>query len=367
MGTQDGGGGSAFSSSAENVNAALDRAIQLASEPDARKNIFVQFWVERGRKSPHPGLQKPIHLFPFVPELGANDIPDLEREPDKYQSPYLLALAQNKLTRLSSGDCLKSTQGIHKDASVTALHINADICFSIGNLTRISPSTLLREILSLAVHEAAHLGGAEEPEALEWQKDFYKYFGERFGEISGNKTYEMTLRGIEEARVLISRAEELAVLKPDNPNIFEIVGKFIGKLSSLPDFQDPLALELKLRPDRPTLIPTYSTSVSALIQKARLFFDEATILKTHLPIGIEMDFSSKGSIMPNLIQLSRDLNQVNENFLAFMDASSVARSKCITSDREQSLPTTLLRGAHFKNETPLLDPNCDLKTKTSRD
>ena len=48
-GGQDTGGGSVFYSDSVTVNAALDRALKLATEPDPSKNIFVQFWKARGQ------------------------------------------------------------------------------------------------------------------------------------------------------------------------------------------------------------------------------------------------------------------------------------------------------------------------------
>src|SRR6185312_9633793 len=95
------------------------------------------------------------------------------------------ALKENKLTRLSSGDCLNTATERHKEASVSAFDLNAVICFSIGDLTRIPPSGLLREVLSLALHEATHMGGADENEAIAWQEEFSAYFGSRFGDLSG--------------------------------------------------------------------------------------------------------------------------------------------------------------------------------------
>lgn len=58
-GTQDSGGGSAFYSEDAQVNAAIDRAIQIATEARPDRNIFVQFWKAKGAASRHIEIREP--------------------------------------------------------------------------------------------------------------------------------------------------------------------------------------------------------------------------------------------------------------------------------------------------------------------
>lgn len=55
---------------------------------------------------------------------------------------------------------------------------------------RLPPSSLLREILSLVLHEAIHMGGGLEPEAIAWQELFSKYFGARFNQKTKKRSNE---------------------------------------------------------------------------------------------------------------------------------------------------------------------------------
>jgi hypothetical protein len=153
-GAQSSGGGATIKSSVDQVNAALDRAIKLATEPDPRKNIIVQFWTDSGRNNQRPYIKNPTSVFPEMAAsieagksyrpLPAPGFPTVGQQPEDlmvlFKGPFLEALKRNKITRLDSGDCLLvGTE--HKDASVSKFEVDADLCFSIGNLQYLPPST----------------------------------------------------------------------------------------------------------------------------------------------------------------------------------------------------------------------------------
>lgn len=335
-GGQDTGGGSVSYSKPDQVMSSLDRAIQLATEATPQKNIFAQFWIDSGRNSKHAFIKHPTRLFPNM--TGITEKPDLVKDAGKFESPYLLALKHNKVIRLESGDCLKSKGGKHRDASVSAFRVDADICFSISNLTHIPPSTLLREILSLVLHEATHLAGADEAEATSWQEEFSAYFGSRFGELTADNLTARTLKALGEARVLLLRAKAMAEHDPKNARIYGVVGKFAAELAALPDLSDSLAIELKLNPVNPDLINNYSNSVLALLFKIKLKFemqvDPLFVRGIRIPINFLVP---PEQMLPTLIEIGADFERVNENFLALIGDSS-AKPTCIVPEGDMALP-----------------------------
>lgn len=331
QGTQDTGGGSAVYSTPEQVRAALDRAIDLVTRSNPNENVIAQFWIERGRKNNKSYIQNPIRLFP---DLGTTqgDI-DLRAAGmiDKFKSPVLQALKKNKIIHKEAGDCLRSSVGKHTDASVSAFNINADICFSIGNLTRIPPSALLKEVLSLALHEAIHLGGGSEEEAVEWQAQFSSYFGSRLGDVTADSTTALTFKSLSNAKLLIGRAKKLAEADVNSSHVHRMVGQVAQILADLPDVNDPLALEIKLNPKQPKLIGNYSNAVLALAERIVVQFE---IQRDQIRIGkgtwrVPIVFMRPDQIPQVLGEYSMFLDQINENFLALVDDSSGARSVSI--------------------------------------
>jgi len=333
-GTQHTGGGVTLSSKVEDVEAALDLAIRLATDTDEQKNIFVQFWKTKGQGGDFTSKASATHLFPDI-QSGVIE------QAGKFSSPSLQAFKHNTITRLVSGDCPQAIPGKHADASVSDLSSSATICFSVGNLSRLSPSVLLREILSLVLHEASHMGGAQEPEAIAWQEAFSAYFGERFGEVDIDTVSPNTFKGLSEIRVILARAEAMAESDPKNPHIFAIVGKMAEKIASLPNFDDPLALELKTHPAHPELIDNYSNAVKALIAKIEdLFESQHTIdLKNPFRVHVPFEMMPPEMIVPTLNGIEKDLDQIAGNFLAFTEAQSDVESVCILPEKEVDVPS----------------------------
>lgn len=334
QGTENTGGGSAAHSTAAEVNKALDLAVKLANDPNHQMNIFVQFFMDAGRKSSSDFIKRPDHLFPSLGNIEPTaELGDLA-DGTQFRSPFLEALSKNKLERRITGDCLTTLQGEHKDASVSQLSLNADICVSIGNLTRIPPSSLLREILSLMLHEAVHMAGAGESEAKIWQKEFSEYFGLRFGDAISDTVTGETLKSFGAAKILLKRANELAVANSKDPKIYGVMGRAAQIMIGLPDFLDPLALSLKMKTSKPELYGNYANSVLAFIVEAQVKFQFPPLHPAFTaPVS---DMPGEGAVpqtMPDQLQitlgkLNELFDRVNENFLAFTGAEG-AESVCV--------------------------------------
>lgn len=144
-----------------------------------------------------------------------------------------------------------------------------------SNLTRIPPSDLLREVLALVVHEVTHMGGADEPEAKAWQQEFSDYFGQRFGDISDDITGP-TFQKLQEARRYLAKAQRHYDHDSTDERISGDLGTMAGVLESLPYFNDPIAIKLKMNPPHPELIGPYTEAVSAIIASVKVNFQDCT-------------------------------------------------------------------------------------------
>lgn len=336
-GGQHTGGGNHLESSSVDVNTAIDLAIELLNEPVRRENIFVQFWFEWGRQSKNPIVSHPDRFFPDLKidgetQMGEPSPTSLEHS----QSPALNALKMNKVTRLATGDCPNSVIKRHTDASVSSFDLNAEICFSAENLARVSSPSLLREVLSLAIHEAAHMAGADENEAVVWQQEFAAYFTARFGDVSSDSVSTPTLRLLAEAKSLIGKAR---TLPPDSKTVRVLVERATQKLILLPDFTDELSLRLKTRPAHPDLIANYYNSVVALIRQIQINFDfqfEAPRIAYGTPQKVKFifpEFNIAVQIPKALDDISESLDRITGNFLAFTGEDTDSQSVCAIADQ----------------------------------
>jgi len=264
QGTQVGGGGVTPKSTVDQVNAALDQALQLASEQGVTKNIFVQFWSDKGSKSKTSSISEPVHVFPAYAEAAT---------PDKqFDNKFALALTQNRITRRAQGDCPHPSYELDADASVSQLNYQADICFSIGNLTATAPSDLLKQVLALVLHEATHMGGADEAEARAWQTEFIDYFGTRIGDISEN-IKDTTLAGITKAHLYVASAQDHFNQDSADQRIAGDLAAMSAVLEHLPYWNDPIAIKLKLNPPHPELIEKYTDVVASTVNDVRMHFE----------------------------------------------------------------------------------------------
>lgn len=333
-GIEDAGGGSITKSTPEQVKAALDLALELASEPVAQKNIFVQFWTDWGRNSKHDFIAIPTSVFPAMAadlKAGKKYFPvDLQT---KFESPFINALKNNKINRLEKGDCLLVGTD-HKDASVSKFSTDAEICFSLGNLAEVPPSALVQEILGLVIHEVSHIGGnRDEEKAKKWQTEFATYFGARFGDLTTDTVSVRTKKKIADARKHLARALEVAKTDPRNPLVYIKVAKASEIVATIPAFLDPLAIKLKARPTHPELIGNYANAVLVFLEKAKNYFAfqpsnlDIKLLFITPDLPIELVVKPEG-VEGALTEMQHTLSQVEQNFLALGDDPD-AKSVCI--------------------------------------
>ncbi|MGZ3722868.1 MAG: hypothetical protein ACXVA9_08070, partial [Bdellovibrionales bacterium] len=208
-GGQDGGGGHVQKSTTADVRAAITQSIRLATESNMKVNIFASFWKDFG----HNSIKDQAHVFPAIVKKGHWDLHDInlrlidEFTDSDFKSPFLDALKTNRWTIKEEGDCGNAKDN-HADASVSAFNVNGDICISAGNLTRLPPSALLKEILGLLLHETSHLGGANEAEAQNWQTVFAEYYAARFGSLSETEVLDRTLVVFSKVKLLMHDASK---------------------------------------------------------------------------------------------------------------------------------------------------------------
>lgn len=334
-GTESTGGGSAAYSTVVEVEKAVGDGVKMANEPNHQMNVFVQFYMDKGRNSSSRFIQKAEHLFPMLGNLDANiELSDIT-DATKFRSPYLEALLKNKFEHRQKGDCLTTVEGEHKDASVSQLNLNADICISIGNLTRIPPSSLLRESLSLLLHEAVHMAGADESEALVWQREFSDYFGLRFGDAISDTITGETFKAFGAAGKLLKRANDMSAVNSTDPKIYGVMGRAAQIMIGLPDLLDPVALRLKMKVSKPELYDNYAGAVLAFITEAQVKFQFPPLTPSHNLFSSSntgLAFTGADITMPSQIQvtlgkLNELFDRANENFLAFVGAEG-AESVC---------------------------------------
>lgn len=329
QGTQDTGGGSAQYSTRDQVRTELDRALKLATDPDQQKNVFAQFWIDWGRKNKNTFIKVPRRLFPSLIDPGAGANLRSPEHADKFKSPPLEALLKNRFDRKENGDCITTSAGEHKDASVSALNTTADVCMSIGNLTRIPPASLLREILGLVLHEAIHMGGGDEAEARTWQTEFSAYFGSRFGDLTADTVSSDTFKALSSAKVLVLRTQDMAGVDAKNPRIWGMMGRVAQLLATLPDLLDPLSLELKTNPKSPKHIRNYQNAALALIHKIQFRFEFQPSPIRAWFVQVPINFLTPEQVKPVLDDVAKHLNQIEENFLAFIGGPDEVQSVCI--------------------------------------
>lgn len=313
MGTQSTGGGDPNVSTPDQVNAAIDKSLSLATDSNPQKNIFVQFWKAKGQNSSSSFIAHPTHVFP---EFSSED------ESSRFNSPFYEAFKKNKIVRLQKGDCPHPRDETTASASVSEHTFNATICFSIGNLTRIPPSSLLQEITGLVLHEATHMGDAEEPEARSWQKEFVRYFGERFGNVLTDTDTSRTTLMLSKAYALLSRAETFAKKDLKDRHVLPDIMAVVDTIAALPDSEDELALDLKINPPHPELISRYVSTVQEVVGKFRSNIQindgSKPVLASHrMAISMTSDQAQDLDVMSTLTELREGIDQINESFLAF--------------------------------------------------
>jgi len=316
-GGQDTGGGFVLYSERKAVLEALKTSIELLSEIDPEKNIAIQFFKDQGFKSEVEEIAQGTHLF---------------KDLRGFESPALSALGKNKINYLEKGNCLESES--HIDASVSEIgNLQSDLCVSLENLRRIPPSSLLREVLSLMLHEATHLGGAQEEDAKSWQKEFSEYFGKRFGEISRESVVAPTFQAIMRSQNLIRDSLEMAERWPKDPRIFTKIGKVVEELESLPGLNDELAFKIKVKPKNLRDFRIYSNSAKKLINKLYMKFEIHKIdFKLLERIRVPLSLMPPDKVFETLQEIENDLHSLSVEFLNVIDEPTSPSEGLIFSD-----------------------------------
>ncbi|MGE4130414.1 MAG: hypothetical protein AB7F86_02185 [Bdellovibrionales bacterium] len=326
-GTQHGGGGGASQSTPELVNQAIDKAISMALEPDWGKNIFVQFIQDGTYPAENSGdddrievILSPKFIFPKKGDGQA-------QMEGAYESPMLKAFGKNKITRLPIGDCPRPPDEETADASVSGLTLNADICFSVGNLTKLPPSILLREVLALVFHEAAHMGGAKEPDAKKYQRVFTQYFAARFGDITVDDFNYKAEIAIGFANIRIKRALELAKQKPDSPAVFAAMGAILGAINSVPYMDDALQIEFKARPKHPELVENFWHRINLVSQQISASFEPPWELQMYTLVQYTGRIARPDEVVAKITEQALGMQCLFDNYKAL--ETGALRKECM--------------------------------------
>ncbi len=326
-GTQHGGGGGAGQSTPEQVNQAIDKAIAMALEPDWSKNVFIQFIQDGTYPAENSGdddridvILTPKYVFP---NHGKNSLKTAE----SYESPMLKAFGTNKIDRIPKGDCPRPPEEETADASVSELSTSATICFSIGNLTKLPPSILLREVLALIFHEAAHMGKAKEVDAKKYQKVFTQYFATRFGDITVNDFSYRAEVSIGMANVRIKRALDLAKKNPESPALFAAMGGILGAINSVPYMDDAQAIEFKAQPKHPELVENFWYTINLVSQQISASFEPPWELQVITLIPYSGKIAKPDEVVMKITEQAKGMQCLFDNLKAF--ESGELRKECI--------------------------------------
>ena len=305
-GGQHGGGGNVKDSTPEQVNRAIDMAIRMVNEPNIPRNVIANFFWD----TKDPLIKaKAARIYPKYDK--AIDRSDFE---STYVSPAFKAFLSNRIDRIPKGDCPHPPDETTADASVSEHTLNAKICFSVGNLTEIPASTILREVLGLVVHEACHMSGCKEDEARSWQDAFTAYFAGRFGDIEIDDFTHPARGNINIASQFLQIAKSHAESNPKSRYVYASMGSVIAQLVSSPYSNDPIAIQLKARPKFPEFIDSYWISVNTLIQKVQASFQPPNpafifpLLQNGYPTGLVQE----DELLDKLKEIQADLACLSE-------------------------------------------------------
>lgn len=323
-GTQHIGGGEIKDSTPEQVNKAIDLAIQMANEPNIPHNIFANFIWDNAIKDERLGKMVVV-IFPDY-----NKPSDKKQWGRGYKSPALRAFLKNHIDRLPSGDCPFAKDETTADASVSEHSLNAKICFSVGNLTEIPPSIILREVLGLVLHEACHMSGCKEDDANYWQEKFTKYFEARIGDINIDDFTHPARGNINIASQFLENALSIAENDPNSRYVYSAMGAVAGQLMSAPYSDDPIAIKLKANPKHPQFIDHYWLQINLVIQKVQAAFQIPNPAFTFslLEVGYEFNLIEESKVLDKLKEIDRDMTCLREILDALSSGS--LRKECYT-------------------------------------
>lgn len=291
-GGYDWGGGELIKSSPALVKRTIEIAQENAGENSVGNSIYRQFLIWNNTNQSN---QKKLDTTILFPNSNDGLIADTVKLTD---SPALSAIAQKKIKLLESGDCPKRKDVPHADASVSKLTLDAEVCFSIGNLSKTSPSDLIRQVTALLLHEAVHMAGGDELAARAFQDAFNVYFAVRFGDTLGEAYLANVGPQLYEAVLDIEKVREQIRLQRPIPVIYATYGRIFGALSRVSGVQDLLALKLRLALKKESAAFNFVQSLSKIqnliaekigfapnsTQNPVLTYDELNVLNRELQI-----------------------------------------------------------------------------------
>lgn len=287
----DSSGGNVGFSTPDQVRKSIALAIELGGESNPDLNVIARFageWMgeldsnatDGSKPDPVPDIHLINKIFPALTAFMPVDADDTKWKPN-FSSPVIESLGKigSRLRLLDKGDC-PSFDHKHAEASVSKLSPDAELCFSIDLLTHTPSDVLDQQVMGLLVHEAAHMGGADETGAVRLQNQFKKYFAARFGngiQAAKLKEFDTQLTVTKEFMGMASHENDWK-----NPErAFDYFGRSEQTLLSLPYFVDPLAARLTFHPKRPELFSNYSNLVIAVYQEIEAFLNNDKRVSNH--------------------------------------------------------------------------------------
>ncbi len=239
-GGYDWGGGEAIKSPPSLVKRTIEIAQAVAGENKIDKNMFRQFLIWSMTTVADNQRFDTTVLFP---NSGEGLIADLVKLTD---SPALSALSSKKIKFLENGDCPRPMTERFADASVSKHNLDAEVCFSVGNLSLISPSDLTRQVMGLLLHEAVHMAGGDEELAIKFQESFNVYFGIRFGEMLGEAYLASVMPQLFDVLSDLDRNQAQIQQQTPIPHIYAVYGRAYGTLTRIHGLSDASGLKLRL-------------------------------------------------------------------------------------------------------------------------
>lgn len=267
VGGYDWGGGEHLLSSPELVHRTIEIVQSMAGEPSYEKNIYKDFYKNFARQLEVARGFDFQYLFPQILTATGWDWDYITK------SPSLEAISHKTFILLENGDCPKASDETTADASISKHDLDGDVCFSIGNLTKIAPSDLTRQVMGLMLHEAVHLGGGDEAQAKIYQASFDVYFGGRFGEMLGEAYLEDVDTKLYDAFQELHVASNFISERRPTQNVYSRVGLAYGKLFGIPGATDPIALRLRLFLKNPQSAENFVKGLKLLMQDLEGNFD----------------------------------------------------------------------------------------------
>jgi len=238
----DGGGGETQKSTPELVRKVIALAQKNAGEKEFDRNVFKQFL----RFSMTEDVEMLTDLlFPVLEVDG--------RPKQTGASPTLDAISK-KILVIKDGDCPKPKGRVHVDASVTSHTLDGEMCFDLKSLAETSPADLTRQIMGIVFHEAAHLGGANEEQAVLLQNSFLGYFSRRFTDMNVESYLVNTGTSLTASMISIVGMQNVINqnMDVDVPLLYSTMGRVYGQVSSLWGLGNATDLSLRLQIEYPS-------------------------------------------------------------------------------------------------------------------